>query len=41
MVSGRAGYFVIFPGRTQGLISLERYANDGVLTSFKGRSNSH
>jgi tetrahydromethanopterin S-methyltransferase subunit A len=34
MVSDRAGYFVIIPDRTRGLISLEHYANNGVLTTI-------
>ena len=33
MVSDPAGYFVIFPDRARGLISLEHYANNGVLTA--------
>ena len=31
MVSDPAGYFVIFPDYARGLLSLEHYANDGVL----------
>jgi tetrahydromethanopterin S-methyltransferase subunit A len=39
MVSDPAGYFVIFPDGVQGLISLEHYANNGVLTTIiEGRA---
>ena len=34
MVSDPAGYFVIFPDRARGLISLEHYANNGVLSTI-------
>lgn len=34
MVSDPAGYFVIFPDGARGLLSLEHYANDGVLTTI-------
>ena len=34
MVSDPAGYFVIFPDRTRGLLSLEHYANNGMLTTI-------
>ena len=39
MVSDPAGYFVIYPDRSRRLISLEHYANNGVLTAvIEGRS---
>jgi len=39
MVSDPAGYFVIFIDRVRGLLSLEHYKNDGVLTTIiEGRS---
>lgn len=34
MVSDPAGYFVIFPDRTRGVLALEHYANNGVLTAI-------
>lgn len=34
MVSDPAGYFVIFPDRVRGVLSLEHYANNGVLTTI-------
>ena len=33
MISDPAGYFVIFPDRTRRLLSLEHYANSGMLTA--------
>ena len=39
MVSDPAGYFVIFPDRVRRLMSLEHYANNGVLTTvIEGRT---
>ena len=39
MVSDPAGYFVIFPDSARGLLSLEHYANNGVLTTIiEGRA---
>ncbi len=39
MVSDPAGYFVIFPDRVRPLMSLEHYANNGVLTTvIEGRT---
>ncbi len=32
MVADPAGYFVIYPDRNRGLVSLEHYSNEGVLT---------
>jgi tetrahydromethanopterin S-methyltransferase subunit A len=34
MVCNPSGYFVIFPDRRRDLISLEHYANTGVLTTI-------
>ena len=34
MISDPAGYFVIFPDGARGMISLEHYANNGVLTAI-------
>ena len=39
MISDPAGYFVIFPDRARRLLSLEHYANTGVLTTIiEGRT---
>ena len=39
MVSDPAGYFVIFPDGARGMLSLEHYANNGVLTTIiEGRT---
>ena len=39
MVSDPTGYFVIFPDGARGMLSLEHYANNGVLTTIiEGRS---
>ena len=39
MVSDPAGYFVIFPDSARGLLSLEHYVNNGVLTTIiEGRA---